>query len=103
MRNYRHRLEALQARTGLEFPILAALGGIGLGVTVGGITGALVGYGIPEFEAKRYEGKVVGGGILVSVHVGGRAERRAGSRCSALQRKYADGAIGRTSPIGSTP
>jgi hypothetical protein len=57
-------------------PILAALGGIGLGATLGGIGGALVGYGIPEFEARRYEGKVVGGGILVSVHVGGRAERR---------------------------
>jgi undecaprenyl-diphosphatase len=28
MRNYRHRLEALQARTGLEFPILVALGGL---------------------------------------------------------------------------
>ena len=38
-------------------PILAALGGLGLGATVGGIAGALVGYGIPEFEAKRYEGK----------------------------------------------
>lgn len=57
-------------------PILAALGGMGLGVTIGGIGGALVGYGIPEFEAKRYEGKVVGGGILVSVHVTGRAARR---------------------------
>lgn len=57
-------------------PILAALGGMGLGVTIGGIGGALVGYGIPEFEAKRYEGKVVGGGILVSVHVAGREARR---------------------------
>src|SRR5688572_29654372 len=37
-------------------PILAALGGIGLGATLGGIGGALVGYGIPEFEARRYEG-----------------------------------------------
>jgi hypothetical protein len=57
-------------------PILAALGGLGLGATVGGIAGALVGYGIPEFEAKRYEGKVVGGGILISVHADDRTARR---------------------------
>lgn len=56
-------------------PILAALGGLGVGVTVGGIAGALVGYGIPEFEAKRFEGKVISGGILVSVHVDGRRQR----------------------------
>ena len=34
----------------------------------GGLTGALVGLGIPEYEAKRYEGKVKEGGILISVH-----------------------------------
>lgn len=57
-------------------PIMAALGGIGLGATVGGTAGGLIGYGFPEFEAKRFEGKVVGGGILVSVHVDGRNARR---------------------------
>jgi hypothetical protein len=57
-------------------PILAALGGVGFGATVGGTAGALFGYGIPEFEAKRFEGKVVGGGILVSVHVEDRRARR---------------------------
>ena len=35
---------------------------------VGGVTGALVGMGIPEFEAKRYEGKIKAGNILISVH-----------------------------------
>jgi hypothetical protein len=35
---------------------------------VGGLTGALVGMGIPEYEAKRYEGRVTKGGILLSVH-----------------------------------
>jgi hypothetical protein len=30
--------------------------------------GALVGMGIPEYEAKRYEGRVKGGGTLLSVH-----------------------------------
>ena len=49
-------------------PILAALSGAAIGGTVGGITGALVGMGIPEFEAKKYEGKVKGGNVLISVH-----------------------------------
>jgi hypothetical protein len=57
-------------------PVLAALGGMGVGASVGGITGALVGYGVPEFEARRFEGKMVGGGILVSVHVSDRGARR---------------------------
>src|SRR5882672_5469946 len=42
--------------------------GGGVGSAVGGITGGLVGLGIPEFEAKRYEGRVVKGGILLSIH-----------------------------------
>ena len=40
----------------------------GVGGAVGGVTGALVGMGIPEYEAKRYEGRLQKGGILVSVH-----------------------------------
>jgi hypothetical protein len=49
-------------------PIMAALAGAGVGGAVGGITGTLVGLGIPEYEAKRYEGRLKSGGILVSVH-----------------------------------
>src|SRR6185295_11115742 len=49
-------------------PIMAALAGAGAGGAVGGITGALVGMAIPEYEAKRYEGRVKSGGILLSVH-----------------------------------
>ncbi|CAN5720384.1 hypothetical protein BH09MYX1_BH09MYX1_00540 [soil metagenome] len=49
-------------------PLLAALSGAAAGATVGGIAGALVGMGIPEIEAKRYEGKVKDGNILISVH-----------------------------------
>jgi hypothetical protein len=30
--------------------------------------GALAGMGIPEYEAKRYEGRIREGGILLSVH-----------------------------------
>lgn len=39
-----------------------------MGGAVGGIAGALIGMGIPEYEAKRYEGRVKQGGILLSVH-----------------------------------
>jgi hypothetical protein len=49
-------------------PIMAALAGAGVGGTLGGLTGALVGMGIPEYEAKRFEGRVKEGGILLSVH-----------------------------------
>ncbi len=49
-------------------PILAALSGAAVGAAVGGIAGGLVGLGIPEIEAKRYEGKVKAGNILISVH-----------------------------------
>ncbi len=49
-------------------PIVAALAGMGAGGTVGGITGGLIGMGIPEFEAKRYDGRIKKGGILLSVH-----------------------------------
>lgn len=49
-------------------PIMAALGGAAVGTATGGILGALVGMGIPEFEAKRYDAKVREGSILISVH-----------------------------------
>ncbi|OLB22507.1 MAG: DUF3341 domain-containing protein [Acidobacteriales bacterium 13_2_20CM_55_8] len=49
-------------------PIVVALAGVGVGGAIGGITGALIGMGIPEYEAKRYEGRVKEGGILLSVH-----------------------------------
>lgn len=49
-------------------PIVAVLTGIGVGGAVGGISGALIGMGIPEYEAKRFEGRIKEGGILLSVH-----------------------------------
>jgi hypothetical protein len=44
------------------------LAGAGVGGTAGGLIGALAGAGIPEYEAKRYEGIIKDGGILLSVH-----------------------------------
>ncbi len=49
-------------------PIIAALSGAAIGATVGGIAGGLIGMGIPELEAKRYEGKIRSGNILIAVH-----------------------------------
>lgn len=49
-------------------PMVAAFSGVGVGVVLGGVTGGLFGLGIPEYEAKRYEGRIRHGGILLSVH-----------------------------------
>ena len=43
---------------------------------LGGLAEALVGMGIPEYEAKRYEGKVKEGSILISVHTEDGGERK---------------------------
>ena len=51
-------------------PIVALLAGAGTGAAIGGVAGGLIGMGIPEYEAKRYEGYVKDGGILLSVHTG---------------------------------
>ena len=53
-------------------PLMAALSGAAAGAATGGVVGALVGLGIPEIEAKHYEGKVRGGNILIAVHVESR-------------------------------
>jgi uncharacterized membrane protein len=47
---------------------MAALSGAAIGATAGGIAGGLIGMGIPELEAKRYEGKLKAGNLLISVH-----------------------------------
>ncbi|HEX3775751.1 MAG TPA: DUF3341 domain-containing protein [Polyangiaceae bacterium] len=49
-------------------PLFAALSGAAAGAAIGGLAGALVGLGIPEIEAKTYEGKIRGGNILIAVH-----------------------------------
>jgi hypothetical protein len=57
-------------------PLLAALGGVAVGAAVGGITGALIGMGIPEYEAKLYEGKIKSGNVLISVHAANSDEAK---------------------------
>jgi hypothetical protein len=49
-------------------PIVAALTGLGAGAATGGATGALIGLGIPEHEAKFYDEEINRGGILVGVY-----------------------------------
>ena len=55
-------------------PIMAALSGAAIGAAVGGVAGGLIGLGIPELEAKRYEGLIKEGNILISVHTESSAE-----------------------------
>jgi len=49
-------------------PILATLSGLAAGGTLGGVGGALIGLGIPEYEAQQYEGKLREGNVLMCVH-----------------------------------
>jgi len=49
-------------------PIMAALSGSAIGGSVGLLIGALIGSGIPEYEAKKYEAGLKEGNILISVH-----------------------------------
>ena len=60
-------------------PMVATLVGMGVGGAVGGATGGLIGLGIPEKEAKAYEGRLLGGAILVAVH-GTNSEQLAQAR-----------------------
>lgn len=53
-------------------PIVATLTGVAVGAGAGGLVGGLIGLGIPEDEAKEYEGYVESGKILVLVEDNGR-------------------------------
>lgn len=46
---------------------IAAAAGAGVGATAGGLAGALIGLGLPEYEAKRYEDEVKDGAVLLVV------------------------------------
>jgi hypothetical protein len=49
-------------------PIMGLLAGVGAGGALGAIIGVLAGLGMPEYEAKRYDGRTKHGSILLSVH-----------------------------------
>ncbi len=49
-------------------PLMVLLAGMGVGAVLGGLMGGLVGMGSPEYEAKRYDGRLKSGGFLVSIH-----------------------------------
>jgi hypothetical protein len=53
---------------GMAGPLVGALAGFGAGCVFGGTIGAIVGACIPEFEAKRYDEWMRGGGVLLSAH-----------------------------------
>lgn len=49
-------------------PIMALLSGAAVGAAAGTLAGGLIGLGIPEIQAKLYEGKLKDGNILIAVH-----------------------------------
>jgi hypothetical protein len=49
-------------------PLMAALSGSAIGGSLGLLIGALVGSGIPEYEARKYEASLKAGNILICIH-----------------------------------
>ena len=49
-------------------PVVATLAGLGAGAAAGGVTGALIGLGIPEHEARFYNEHIEKGSILLGVY-----------------------------------
>lgn len=49
-------------------PIIAALSGSAVGGALGLLVGSLVGLGIPEYEAKKYESQLKQGFVLISIN-----------------------------------
>jgi hypothetical protein len=62
-------------------PIMATLSGLAAGATVGGIAGGLIGLGIPEYEAKMYEGKIRDGNILIGAHCDNKDQLKLAEEC----------------------
>lgn len=50
-------------------PIVSALSGSAVGGALGMLLGSLVGFGIPEYEAKKYEKELRTGSVLICVQV----------------------------------
>ncbi len=56
--------------------LLSTLAGAGIGAVAGGLVGALMGHGVPEDDAREYEGHVKAGSILLTVHALSADEER---------------------------
>jgi hypothetical protein len=56
-------------------PIVDALSDAVLGLTLGGLTGALNSMGLSDYEAKQYEDSLKKGSVLISVHTDDLGER----------------------------
>ncbi len=50
-------------------PFMFALAGMGFFAPVFGVLGALIGLAFPEYKARRFQGSLKNGGVLMSVHV----------------------------------
>jgi hypothetical protein len=83
-------------------PVLAGLSGAAVGVAMGAGIGALIGTRFPEFVARRYEGKIQEGNILISVHCDSASEVRA-SRNIFNRRGVRDIATGKESAVRELP
>jgi len=49
-------------------PLMSCFAGVGIGGAPGGFAGSLSSLGIPEIEARRYEGELSHGRLLVAIH-----------------------------------
>lgn len=49
-------------------PLGTVLSGVGAGTILGLLIGAMAGLAVPVYEARRYDGRIRNGGILLSVH-----------------------------------
>lgn len=81
-------------------PIMAALSGAAAGGTLGGVSGALIGMGVPEYEAQRDEGKLKDGHILLSVHADD-SDEAARVRKIFTEEKAEDISTGAEASVGS--
>lgn len=63
--------------------LMALLASAGAGAAAGTLVGALVGLGVPDEDAKRYEGELAAGRVLVTVR---HADERAPEALAVVQR-----------------
>jgi len=77
-------------------PIMSALAVTGAGGLFGGIAGAMIGVGLPDYVAKHYEHRLKEGGILLSVHAHDRDWKNKGK--TILERTGAEDIVIKPEP-----